>query len=78
MAGVASEFEYRWVLLSDGDQRYEFADVSNSLAGVIFGPDYPDESIPMVRNELADVSVVLARLRYMNGHPIVVPALPVS
>jgi hypothetical protein len=37
------------VLFSGKDERYEFADVSTSFAGVIFGPDYPDESIPMVR-----------------------------
>jgi hypothetical protein len=72
----ASEFEYRWVLLSDGDARYEYADIQYSLAGVIFGADFPDESIPMVRDVLGDASVVLSRMTYRNGHPIPVPVVP--
>jgi hypothetical protein len=71
----ATEFEYRWVLLSDHADQYEFVDVRRSLAGVIFGPDYPEESIAMVKHVLDDASVVLARLRYMNGNPIPGPAL---
>jgi hypothetical protein len=72
----ASEFEYRWVLLSDTDAKYQFVDIRRSLAGVIFGADYPEESIPMVRDVLGDESVVLSRMWYRNGHPIPVPALP--
>jgi hypothetical protein len=71
----ASEFEYRWVLLSDGDARYEYVDIRNSLAGVIFGADFPEESIPMVRDVVGDDSVVLSRLWYRNGHPIPIPAM---
>lgn len=70
-----TESEYRWVLLSDHDDRYEFVDVNRSLAGVIFGPDYPQHSIPMVKKVLDDERVVLARLLYTNGSPMAVPPL---
>lgn len=71
----ASEFEYRWVLLSEHEGRYEYVDVRQSLAGVVFGPDYPLDSIPMVRHVLADESVEMAQLQYRNGLPIPWPVL---
>jgi hypothetical protein len=42
----SSECEWRWVLLSNQDDRYEFVDVRRSLKGVLFGPDYAMDSLP--------------------------------
>ena len=66
------EFEYRWVLLSDSDEKYEFVNIRKALRGVIFGADYPVESVDMVR-ALVGPDVVLARMNWRNGQPIPLP-----
>jgi Protein of unknown function (DUF2971) len=68
-----SEYEYRWILLSDHDDRWEYVPIEDSLAGVIFGVDYPMESIGMVRNELKTRNVVFGQMFWRNGHPIPIP-----
>lgn len=70
----ATEFEFRWVLLSSHNDEYEFVDLRSSLSAVIFGEAYPTDSIPMVRNLLADSPVIFAHMTHRNGHPLPLPA----
>lgn len=64
----ASEYEFRWVLLSARPERFEHVPIGHSLAGVIFGPDYPLDSVPMVRQRVG-AEVTLAHLTWLNGRP---------
>ena len=49
------------MLLTDIDYQFVFVDISRSIAGVIFGADYPAKSVPMVMRELASQSVVFSQ-----------------
>lgn len=68
----ASEFEYRWVLL-DSSADDVFVDVSAALSGVVFGEAFPIGAMGMVAQILAGQPVTLGRIKYRNGHPIVLP-----
>lgn len=69
----ASEFEYRWVLL-DGSPDDVFVDIRRCLKGVIFGEGFPMDNFDMVQKAFAQDQVVFARMRYRNGHPVVLPS----
>ena len=68
----ASESEYRWVLL-DGSADDVYVDLSTSLRGVVFGDDFPASAADMVAAVLSPHDVTLGRMKYRNGHPIVLP-----
>lgn len=67
----ASESEYRWVLL-DGSVDDVYVDISTCLRGVVFGEDFPASAADMVAAMLGH-DVTLGRIKYRNGHPIVLP-----
>jgi hypothetical protein len=69
----ASEQETRWVLLADEDAPYIYVPVERSLSGVVFGPDYSRDSIPMVQSVLG-TDVIYGQLHWQNGLPIMTPA----
>jgi len=70
----ASEFEYRWVVLDTQDTDI-FVDISDCLAGVVFGDAFAPHAIPMVANVLAEKQIHLAQIKYRNGHPVVLPTI---
>lgn len=69
----AAESEYRCLLL-DHSQDDAYLDIRSSLRGVIFGSEFAAHTVPMVRRELNDDSVILARIAYQNGHAQPLPA----
>jgi hypothetical protein len=69
-----SEFEFRWVLLGDSEAGEPYIDVSRSLKGVLFGDAFLPHAIPMVASVVEGREIVLARIVYRNGDPIVLPA----
>jgi hypothetical protein len=71
----ASEFEYRWVLL-DGSEVDVFIDIRDCLKGVVFGEAFPSGAVEMVARVIGRSDVNFAKMRYRNGHPIVLPWLP--
>ena len=68
----ASEFEYRWVLL-DSDPGDVYINIAGSLAGVVFGDRFPAHKIEIVAKSLSGRGMTFAKVRYRNGHPIVLP-----
>jgi hypothetical protein len=66
------EFEYRWLLLAEGDDEFVYIESASALRGVILGADFA-ESPESVRAAVGD-DVVVARMRWHNGHPSVLPA----
>ncbi|MGL5826125.1 MAG: DUF2971 domain-containing protein [Nocardioides sp.] len=68
----ASEFEYRWVLLDSSDDDV-YVDIREALSGVIFGDRYPAHGPESAAASLEESDVQLGRLKYRNGHPIVLP-----
>ena len=68
----ASEFEYRWVLL-DGSDDDVYVDIGNCLRGVVLGEDFPPAAADMVALLLQQRDIDLSRIKYRNGHPIVLP-----
>lgn len=65
------EFEFRWVLLGDSEKAEPYIDVTRSLKAVLFGDAFPLHAIPMVATVLSGKELVLARIVYRNGDPIV-------
>jgi hypothetical protein len=67
-----SEFEYRWVLLDSSDDDV-FVDISDALSGVVFGDRFPIQDADNVMASLAGTDVAFGRIKYRNGHPVVLP-----
>ncbi|WP_375477527.1 DUF2971 domain-containing protein [uncultured Jatrophihabitans sp.] len=68
----AAEFEYRWVLL-DGSSADIYIDIRSCLSGIVFGEAFPAGAMDMVRHVLGGSPTQFAKMRYRNGHPIVLP-----
>lgn len=69
------EFEYRWLVLDGGDDDL-YVDISTALAGVVFGDRFPVDQMAGVEDALVGHDITLARIKYRNGHPIVLPYRP--
>ena len=70
-ADWASENEWRWILFSAFDDRWEYASVNQSLAGVIFGVDCRGADMRRMRWLLRSrPGMRYAQMTYRNGHPI--------
>jgi hypothetical protein len=68
-----AEFEFRWVLLEDNGRDEPYVDVRRSLRGVIFGDAFPSHAVPMVARIIEGSGILLARMHYRNGDPIIIP-----
>jgi Protein of unknown function (DUF2971) len=67
----SSESEYRFVVRTP-DENPVFVDISNSLYGIVLGPETPKQYFPAIRELCNSSNLAVAQLMWWNNKPMLV------
>jgi hypothetical protein len=65
------EWEYRWILFSNGQSNYEYFNYGDALDSIILGLDFPEAYYPIIGNYCKEFKVSAYKLRWFNGFALI-------